>query len=104
MRLHAAVLVAGAHDGHTERRGRHGGESGAARPGPGPGAGSSHKMAAAARRGAGPERVAGWGRRLPQGGGHGGACVRGGVRFIGPGVVFYTYSFYLNPSNAGDWG
>lgn len=36
MRLHAAVLVAGAHDGHTERRGRHGGESGAARPGPAP--------------------------------------------------------------------
>lgn len=103
MRLHAAVLVAGAHDGHTERRGRHGGESGSARPGPGPGAGSSHKMAAAARRGAGPERVSGWGRRLPQGGGHGGV-LGGGVRFIGRGVVFNTHSFHLNSSNTGDWG
>lgn len=62
MRLHAAVLVAGAHHGHAERRGRHGGAGKSPAPSPrlrnplGPGRGS-HKMAAGARRRAVPGRV-----------------------------------------------
>lgn len=60
--LHAAVLVARANHGHTERRRRHGGAGKSPARSPRlpslryP-AGGSHKMAAAARRRAGPGRV-----------------------------------------------
>lgn len=62
MCLHAAVLVARAHHGHTERRRRHGGAGKSPARSPRlpslrcP-AGGSYKMAAAARRRAGPGRV-----------------------------------------------